>query len=69
MAGWSLAVLQVRCLGTMGGCLGMAVGAIAGLWLAGAITDSAFALIPGAVIGAFIGTIVGLFVALRMMAR
>jgi hypothetical protein len=69
MAGWSLAAFQVRCLGTIGGCAGMAIGAFVGFVAAGALTDNAFMALPGLMIGAAIGVAAGIFVSLRMMAR
>jgi hypothetical protein len=69
IAGWSLAAFQVRCLGTVGGCAGMASGAVVGFVVAGALTNNAFLALPGLVIGAVIGVAVGIFVSLRMMAR
>ena len=69
MAKWSLAAMQVRCLGTMGGCAGMFIGAVIGLWLAAAATHNAFATVPGLLLGAFIGLWVGIFVALKVAAR
>jgi hypothetical protein len=69
LARWSLAALQVRCLGTAGGCIGMVIGALVGIWLATAATHNALALIPGGFIGAFVGLWAGMFIALRMMSR
>ena len=69
VARWSLAALQVRCLGTLGGCVGIAIGAVVGVTVAGAMTHSALALVPGALIGGFIGLWAGMFIALRVMSR
>jgi hypothetical protein len=69
MAGWSLAAFQIRCLGTVGGCAGMAIGAFVGFTAAGALTNNALMAIPGLVVGALIGVAAGAFVSLRMMAR
>jgi hypothetical protein len=69
MARWSYAALQVRCLGAMGGCLGVVVGAFVGTWVSAAATQNAFAVVPGLMFGAFIGMWVGIFMALRIVAR
>jgi hypothetical protein len=69
MARWSLAAFQFRCLGTAGGCAGLVIGGLIGLWLAAALTHSWIALIPGLFGGAMIGTFVGMWVALKLMAR
>ena len=69
MAGWSLAALQVRCLGTAGGCIGAAIGAFLGFSVVGAMTSNFLLAISGLPVGALIGMLVGLFVSLRLMAR
>ena len=69
MARFSLAAFQVRCLGTVGGCLGMLVGAFAGSIVSAGLTHNAFMSFPGFVVGALVGTAVGIFVSLRAMAK
>jgi hypothetical protein len=69
MARFSLAAFQVRCLGTVGGCLGMLVGAFAGSVVAAGLTHNAFMTFPGVMIGALVGAAVGVFISLRVMAR
>lgn len=69
MARWSLAALQLRCLGTLGGCAGMLVGAFVGLTVGGALTSNGFVAILGLFVGAIVGAGAGMLVALRLMAR
>lgn len=69
IARFSLAAFQVRCLGTVGGCLGMVVGAFLGSVVAADLGHSALLLVPGLRFGAMIGAAVGIFVSLQLLAR
>lgn len=69
VARFSLAAFQVRCLGTLGGCLGMLIGAFAGSVVAAGLTHNAFMSFPGFIVGAMVGMVVGILVSLRLMAR
>ena len=68
MARMSAASLDMSCLGTAGGCLGVAVGAFLGLGLGAALGLGLFSLIP-AMLCAFLGAFAGMRVTLGLMGR
>lgn len=64
----SASVMQVRCLGTAGGCLGLVLGGFIGLVL-GSATGSFVMAIIGVPLGAFAGAWLAIFLTFKLIAR
>jgi hypothetical protein len=69
VAGSSLAILQVRCLSTAAGCLGIVIGAIVGMMLVAAVTQDPLGALVGLILGGALGMWSGVYIALKAMAR
>ena len=69
LARMSANAMQVRCLGTAGGCLGSILGAILGFYISTIVTQNALIGVVGALVGFAGGAWLGFFLALRLLAR
>ena len=61
-------MLQVRCLGTAGGCVGILVGAFLGL-IVGAGSGNFLVAIMAIALGAFFGGWAGMYLSLHLMSK